>query len=459
MIRLLLYSDDNKLPPLLSAALAPECHVVAESSQPRLKRLLAEGAFDVLIVDLDGGGQPNAELLARYDDVRDCHAPVIGMTTDSRRSRAVELLQRGAYDCVRKPPSLVELKVVVRRACEYAAIRRELTAAREALRATAGCDRLIGSSGRAQVVYDLIRRVADLNVSVLIRGESGTGKELVARAIHNLGKRPKEPFVAVSCGAIPESLIEAELFGHERGAFTGAAGPRTGYFHQAGEGTLLLDEIGELTLQTQVKLLRVLQQREFTPLGGSRLIPLKARVLFATHRNLEEMVAAGTFRRDLFFRVNVMNIPVPPLRERTEDIPPLARHFLHKYSAAYEKPVIDIVPDAMELLVEHDWPGNIRELENVIQGAIIRADGDSISRAELPPEIQEIAGEQPVAMESDTFVELMRQYKIRLANRAVQDCQGNKSLAARKLGVSRAYLHRLIRMAPDDIDEDIAKLA
>jgi DNA-binding NtrC family response regulator len=459
MIRLLLYSEDNKLPPLLSAALAPECRVVAESSQPRLKRLLAEGGFDVLIVDLDAGGQPNADPLARYDDVRDCQAPVIGMTGDSRRSRAVELLQRGAYDCVRKPPSLVELKVVVRRACEYAAIRRELAAAREALRASAGCDQLIGSSGRAQVVYDLIRRVADLNAYVLITGESGTGKELVARAIHNLSKRAKEPFIAVSCGAIPESLIESELFGHEKGAFTGAAGARNGYFQQAGEGTLLLDEIGELTLQTQVKLLRVLQQREFTPLGGSRLIPLRARVLFATHRNLEEMVDAASFRRDLFFRVNVMNIQVPPLRERTEDIPPLARHFLHKYSAAYEKQVIDIVPDAMELLVEYDWPGNIRELENVIQGAIIRADGNSISRAELPPEIQEMAGDRPVATESDTFGDLMRQYKIRLANRAVQDCQGNKSLAARKLGVSRAYLHRLIRMAPDDIDEDIAKFA
>ena len=240
------------------------------------------------------------------------------------------------------------------------------------------------------MVYDLIRRVTNVNAYVMITGESGTGKELVARAIHSLSNRAKHPFVAVSCGAIPETLIEAELFGHEKGAYTGSAGSRAGYLEQAGEGTLLLDEIGELSLQTQVKLLRVLQQREFTRLGSTRPIPLKARVLFATHRNLEEMVEAGTFRRDLYFRVNVMRINVPPLRERTEDIPTLSRHFLQRYAALYEKDVRDIRPSAMELLVEYDWPGNIRELENVIQHAVIVADDESISRSELPELIQEL---------------------------------------------------------------------
>ena len=208
---------------------------------------------------------------------------------------------------------------------------------------------------------------------------SGTGKELVARAIHNTGNRAGGPFVAVSCGAIPESLIEAELFGHERGAYTGSTASRTGYFEQACDGTLFLDEIGELS-PAQVKLLRVLQQREFSRLGSNRLTPLNARILFATHRDLDAMCNTGAFRRDLFYRVNVMNIHVPPLRERTGDIPLLATHFLKQYAAEYGKPVNDIRPNALELLVDYDWPGNVRELENIIQSAVIRADGASIAR-------------------------------------------------------------------------------
>ena len=238
------------------------------------------------------------------------------------------------------------------------------------------CDQLVGSSKCAQKVYDLIGRVANLPAFVLINGESGTGKELVARAIHNLGARADRPFVAVSCGAIPENLVEAELFGHEKGAYTGSAGSRAGFLEQAGDGTLFLDEIGELSLNTQVKLLRVLQQKEFCRLGSSRMIPLKARVLFATHRNLRQMVDAGTFREDLFFRVNVVRIEVPALRDRPEDIPALARHILQKYAAEYQKPVRYIEPDAMEVLMAHDWPGNIRELENFIQRAIILANGN-----------------------------------------------------------------------------------
>jgi transcriptional regulator with PAS, ATPase and Fis domain len=299
------------------------------------------------------------------------------------------------------------------------------------------------------VVYDLIRRVANLNASVLILGESGTGKELVARAIHNLGNRSQQPFVAVSCGAIPETLIEAELFGHEKGAYTGSTGSRAGYLEQAGSGTLFLDEIGELSASTQVKLLRVLQERQYSRLGGGRLLPLNARVLFATHRNLDQMCIEGTFRRDLFFRVNVMSIPLPPLRDRTEDIPTLARHFLAQYSEEYNKPVDEIRPNAMELLVEYGWPGNIRELEHVIQGAVIRTDGDSINKCDLPECIQQLDDElSDESFEMDSFDGLVRRYKVELAYKALSDCQGNKTLAARKLKVSRAYFHRLIRVTP-----------
>ncbi|MEO8657959.1 MAG: sigma-54 dependent transcriptional regulator, partial [Bryobacteraceae bacterium] len=356
-------------------------------------------------------------------------------------------------------PSLLELRVIIQHAYESTSLKRELEKMRQTISATSQCDRLVGSSGRAQVVYEKIRRVADLNAFVLITGQSGTGKELVARAIHNMSERRGSPFVAVSCGAIPETLIEAELFGHEKGAYTGTTGAREGNLEHAGEGTLFLDEIGDLSLTTQVKLLRVLQQREFTRLGSNRVLPLKARVVFATHRNLEEMVEQGTFRRDLFFRVNVMRIHVPPLCDRTEDIPMLARHFVQQYSVAYGKPVKDVDPNAMELLVDYDWPGNIRELENVIQGAVIYADGDTITAADLPDTLHsQEYGAIPIdggnVDTGSSFEEQLRQHKLALVNRALAECKGNKTLAASRLQISRAYLHRLLRA--DTLNEIVA---
>ena len=453
MIRLVLFSGDPKLQRLLAPALGPDYSVLVESNPSKLKQFVADGHVDVLILDVDNNYSSLQQQVAFFDEVRDSRVPVVVMTDDSRRATVLELLQRGIYDYLHKPPSLPELKIVVRRAHEHASLQKELEKAREKLRATSRCDSLIGSSARSQVVYDLIRRVANLDAFVLITGESGTGKELVARAIHNLSRRSKEPFVAVSCGAIPETLIEAELFGHERGAFTGTNGAREGYLEQAGEGTLLLDEIGELSLQTQVKLLRVLQQREFSRLGSNRLLPLKARVLFATHRNLAQMVDEGTFRRDLYYRVNVMRISVPPLRERTDDIPLLADHFLQHYASAYNQPVREIRPNAMALLFEYDWPGNIRELENAIQGAVIMAEGDSIGPEDLPEPLQHTdLHEVTDGLVPGSFEDQLREYKIRLANKALLECNGNKTLAARSLSISRAYLHRLVRIPPQDID-------
>jgi transcriptional regulator with PAS, ATPase and Fis domain len=313
------------------------------------------------------------------------------------------------------------------------------------------CDQLIGSSPRMLAVYELVRRVADLPAYVLITGESGTGKELVARAIHTLGNRSQQPFVAVSCGAIPETLIEAELFGHEKGAFTGSQNARIGLLEAAGNGTLFLDEIGELSLQTQVKLLRVLQQREFSRLGSNRTIPLRARVVFATHQNLREMVDAGTFREDLYFRINVVRIPVPALRDRTEDVPALAQHILQKYAAEYGMPTPAVLPDAMALLMAYDWPGNVRELENTIQRTLIMANGSVIGVAELPETLKDASRESEEVegiVGGGTFDEMLRAFKIRLVRNAVQKNNGNKSLAAKELQVSRAYLHRLIRTGP-----------
>ena len=455
MIRLLLYSD-SEFQYVLAATLGPDYSVVVEPDKDKVKRLLAGELVDVLIVDLDSTSSGLTEQLALLADIKGSHVPIVVMTDDDRRSTAMELVGRGVYDYFRKPPSIVDLKFVVNRAHEHAKLKRELERSKDKLRRASACDQLIGSSGRAQVVYDLIRRVADLNAFVLITGESGTGKELVARALHNLGRRAKLPFVAISCGAIPESLIEAELFGHEKGAFTGAAGARVGYLEQAGEGTLLLDQIGELGLHTQVKLLRVLQQKEFFKLGGSRPIPLKARVLFATHRSLPQMVRDGTFRQDLFFRVNVLKIEVPSLRERVEDIPMLANHFVTTYAAANGKRAREIDARAMELLVDYDWPGNIRELENVIQGMVVLSEGETIRAQDLPEILQRPSPATMLGpdagLESQSFEEQLRDYKIKLATQAIVDCSGNKTNAARRLNISRAYLHRLVRSGSEHLD-------
>jgi DNA-binding NtrC family response regulator len=459
MIRVALHSEDIKLQPLLAPALGRDFHVI---SQPDggLKDLLWSGSVDVLLLDLDAEISNIERQVSFFDEIGECGVAVVVLTDDPSRPTAVDLVQRGAHSYCRRPPVLRDLKAIIRRAYEHAAMKRELglrdATGREALDFPR-CDGLIGASAEMLDVYDRIRRVASLNASILITGESGTGKELIARAVHNLGSRAGAPFVAVSCGAIPETLIESELFGHEKGAFTGTNGTRTGYFEQAANGTLFLDEIGELTLQTQVKLLRVLQQREFTRLGSGRPIPLKARVLFATHRDLSQMIAAGTFRLDLFYRINVMTIKAPPLTDHSEDIPGLTMFFVKQYSELYEKWVSGIAPKAMAALQGYHWPGNVRELENVIQSAIICADREIIELKDLPESFQEAEAEADEDVpQIGSFERLLREFKMKLAMKAIDDCHGNKTLAARSLNISRAYLHRLIRGSADNADAKVA---
>ena len=451
MIRIALYSEDRKLQQLLSSALGKEFHIQLEQDEEAIHRSFSAGECDVVVLDLDSNQTSLQQRIACSERLVGLKIAPIVLADDGVRSAALELTHKGAHGYCRKPPSIVELKAMLRRAHESSSLKRKLEAVQQQLEAVSSCDRLIGSSPQIRQVYDLVRRVASINTPVLVTGESGTGKELTARAIHNLGNRAGQPFVAVSCGAIPETLIEAELFGHEKGAFTGMVGMRQGYLEQAGAGTLFLDEIGELSLSTQVKLLRVLQEREFNRLGSSRLIPLRARVVFATHQNLSEMVAQGTFRQDLFYRINVMRIDVPPLQEHPEDIPLMAMHFLRMYSEMHGRNIEQIDPCAMGLLQAYSWPGNARELENVIQRAIIVARDDIICPEDLPENIQEesvvnIADYRP----SGSFERQLRDYKIKLAAAAVRENQGNKTLAARSLQISRAYLHRLIRLAEEE---------
>jgi DNA-binding NtrC family response regulator len=450
MIRIGLYSDDPKLQQILSSVLGKEFQVLLETTEEGINRMLADAGCDVVILDLDSDHDLIQDRITCCRRIVGSRVSSVVMADDTLRATAAELVRLGAHSYCRKPPSIRDLKALLHRAYEGYLVRRKSYGAQPVDEATS-CDQMIGSSPQMQQVYDLVNRVANLNASILVTGESGTGKELIARAIHNLGSRAGRPFVAVCCGAIPETLIEAELFGHEKGAFTGTVGMREGYLEQAGEGTLLLDEIGELSHATQVKLLRVLQQREFSRLGSNRLIPLRARLIFATHTELAELVAQGKFRLDLFYRINVMKVTAPPLQERVEDIPQIAMHFLRQYSEIYQKVVEDIRPGAMALLQSYSWPGNVRELENVIQRAIIVASDESICEKDLPLNIQSesvlnIDDYQP----TNSFERQLRNYKVKLATAAVRDNHGNKTVAARSLNISRAYLHRLLRLAEQD---------
>ncbi len=455
MITIGLYSEDRTLHPLLSSALGTDFRLLLESTSEDMDALVAAGNCDVLILDLYARQDSLRERIVAAQRLMAANVPAIIMADDSLRSTAFEMVRAGAFAYCRRPPSIRDLKTLLSRACETTSMKRQPRAPESRIPDTSCCDRIIGSSPQMRRVYQLVRSVTNLNAAVLVTGESGTGKELIARAIHNLGSRANKPFVAVSCGAIPETLIEAELFGHEKGAFTGTVGAREGFFEQAGDGTLFLDEIGDLSLFTQVKLLRVLQQMEFCRLGSSKLIPLRARLIFATHQDLAKLVAEGKFRQDLYYRINVMRIESPALAERSEDISTIANHFLRHYSHVFQKPMEAIEPDAVEMLQNYSWPGNVRELENVMQRAIILAPGNTVRCQDLSlsvPEEEAVAVFEDVVnigdyQASSTFERQLQDYKVRLAVSAVRENNGNKTVAARRLGISRAYLHRLIRLS------------
>ncbi len=451
MTKVLLYSEDRALQVLLNSALGKEFSVSMTAKGEEIDDLLSTGESDVVLLDLNANHPAVKERIGCARRLIGSEARWVVMADDTLRLTALELVRLGAFSFCRRPPSIRDLRIMLRRAHGESSLERQLQGAQQKPEIPAGCDRMIGSSPQMQKIYQLVQSVKDINVSVLVTGQSGTGKELVARAIHNLGTRSSRPFVAVACGAIPETLIEAELFGHEKGAYTGTVGAREGYFEQAADGTIFLDEIGELSLFTQVKLLRVLQERQFNRLGSTRLIPLRARLIFATNQNLPEMVAQGKLREDLYYRMNVVSIETPALQEHGDDIPQIARHFLRHYSQMFQKPMGGFEPAALALLQNYPWPGNVRELENVIQRAIVTACGESISAADLPLHIQE---ENVIAIGSGlpagSFEQQLRDFKLNVAETAIRENNGNKTLAARSLCISRAYLHRLIRPAESD---------
>ena len=328
-----------------------------------------------------------------------------------------------------------------------------LRAENQRLRADVGAATLIGESRAMSRVTEFIGRVAKGDSTVLIRGESGTGKELVARAIHANSLRPSKPFVAINCAAIPEALLESELFGHEKGAFTGAAAIKKGKFETVEDGTVLLDEIGEMAPLLQAKLLRVLQQREFERLGGTRLLPFNARVIAATNKNLEQAIKAGDFRQDLYYRLNVVSVALPPLREHREDIPALALHFANKFAAKSKRGFRGISPEVRSLLMQYSWPGNVRELENAIEHAIVLGLTDEILPEDLPEAMLEEQSSEMAALYHNT----LHQTKKQLVITAMNDAKGNHVEAARLLGIHPKYLHRLIKNL--NLKSDLKRLA
>jgi two-component system response regulator AtoC len=448
--QVLIVDDEPNLRKILSAQLTRDGYdaLTAEDGEQGL-HLLREHHIDLIITDLKMPKVDGMTLLKRALEIEP-ELPVVLITAHGTIDTAVEALKRGAFDFVTKPFDKDEVRQIVAKALKT----RELRGA-DATPAPSGARfGIIGTSQGIAELYAILERVADTPTTVLITGESGTGKELVARALHEHSSRKDKPFIKVNCAAIPKELIESELFGYERGAFTGAVASKPGRFELANGGTLFLDEIGEIPIEMQVKLLRALQESEFERVGGIKTIRVDVRLVAATNRDLKKLIASGTFREDLFYRLNVVPIRLPALRERTGDIPLLAEHFLAKFNERLRKKVEGVDADASEVLAAYPWPGNIRELENVIERAVLFCDETKLHAKDLPPDIRGIPVIANVSLpEADLHAALagegglkehvkvaMSRLEKELVSRALQQTNGNVTHAARLLKISRKGL-------------------
>jgi two-component system, NtrC family, response regulator AtoC len=413
--------------------------------------VLEREQIDVLLTDLRLGGEDGMKLIDRA--LKLPRAPIcIMMTAYGSIDVAVEAMKRGAYDFVTKPLNLDKVEMLIARAVRARKLEQENRALREQVDERYGLENIWGDSPALHEVLDTIRQVAPSSANVLIEGESGTGKELAAHAIHNLSRRNKAKFVIVHCAALSPTLLESELFGHEKGAFTGAHERRIGRFEQASGGTIFLDEVAEIAPSTQVKLLRVIsEERAFERVGGNQTLRADVRLIAATNKNLEQLVREGKFRDDLFFRLNVVRITMPPLRERKEDIPILMRGFLRHFCKVNEKPPLDLTPDAMDALLTYDWPGNVRELRTAIEHGVVMATGPKITLRDLPIAVRQAARSVPARgiSAAQAFGEKaspldLHETEKKLIMQALAATNGNVTAAAKKLGISRRTLHRKI---------------
>jgi DNA-binding NtrC family response regulator len=461
--RILLIDPDEVFCQVLQQVLGTNYSLRRVSTAKAGVSQLGSADVDVVLLNLDlqNGTASNEDILAlmRLTSEQKFAPPMIVYGWDTRRKKAIEGFRQGVVDFLEQPLDVQALKFRLDAACRRADLTRDLDAAQRMFSSNriAG---LLGNSKPMARVNELIHKVSEVFTSVLITGESGTGKGVVARAIHDQGPRAKQPFVAFSASALPESLIEDELFGHEKGAFTGAIQSRRGRFEEARGGTIFLDEIGDLALPLQAKLLRVLQERSLERLGSNASHPIDVRIICATSRNLEKMVQEGTFREDLYFRISVVRIHMPALRERTEDIPLLAEYFLKTFAQTHNKRLHGFTLGFQQALAEHHWPGNVRELQNVIERSLVLADNEErLSVKDLPQELQgsAIPDELPEELAEGSFHESVRAFKRELVRSALRMQSGNKLQAARKLGISRCYLHRLLNqlsIAPVTLEED-----
>jgi DNA-binding NtrC family response regulator len=452
---ILIVEDEPKMRRLLELQLAEEGFNarIAPDAESALQILTKEPP-DVVVTDLKLPGMNGLEFLQAVKRVN-ADLPVVIMTAFGTVESAVDAMKAGASDYVLKPFSLAELVLVIRKELASHQLRQENRDLREALGRRYAYKNIVAKSDKMQAVLGLVERVAPTNSTVLIGGESGVGKDLVARAIHEHSQRAGGPFVKINSTAIPETLLESELFGYEKGAFSGATNSKPGKFEVANNGTLFLDEIGDVPASIQVKLLRVLQDREFERLGGTKTLKVDVRLVAATNRDLRAALEEGTFREDLYYRLNVVAIDIPPLRERKEDVPPLAEFFLDKYSRESNKQIQGITPPAMKLLMDHHWPGNVRELQNVIERAVTLSAGSTLDVADVHIDAPRRAHvEAGSAVLPDGMS--MEQWEEELLREALKRANGNKSQAARALGLSRnALRYRLSKMGvPDPPDKD-----
>jgi DNA-binding NtrC family response regulator len=412
---------------------------VAGSGRAGVERV-KQGGIDMVVSDVKMPDLDGLDLLREVREVSP--APyVITITAFGSIDTAIRAVKLGAFDYITKPFEIEQLVLVIDKALSEQALRSEVARLREEVARSVRFENIIGRSRAMQEVFGLIRRVAGSQASVLVTGESGTGKELVARAIHAHSPRTNRPVVAVNCAAIPENLLESDLFGYKRGAFTDAKNDKAGLFLEAHGGTIFLDEIGELPLTLQPKLLRALQEREIRPLGATKSERVDVRVITATNRHLEQRLKEGRFREDLFYRLNVIHIHLPPLRDRAEDVLPLAEHFLARSAERAGKPLRGFKETTKKILLAHSWPGNVRELENVVERAVALAEGDIVTPEDLPPGMRE--RKQPdrltsALMQGLTLEELERQY----IQRVLEAEGGNKTRAAQRLGLDRKTLYR-----------------
>ncbi len=394
--------------------------------------------YAVVLMDMRMPGMDGVEAMKKIH-ARDPALPVLIMTAYSDVETAVGALKAGAYDYLAKPLDFDELKITLARVVEHGALKEENAALRSALAAGPEPMTLLGRSPAVRRLAEMIDTVAPSEATVLVTGESGTGKELAAKMIHAKSGRRGGPYITVNCAALSENLLESELFGHEKGAFTGADRRRDGRFYAANKGTIFLDEIGEIPLPMQSKLLRAIQEREIQRVGGDRAIKVDVRIVAATNRNLEDEVAAGRFRADLYYRLNVVTLRMPPLRERPDDVPVLAAHFLRVFAARNGKLVKGIAPGAMDLMLRYPWPGNVRELENIVERAVVLSAGEYLGERDLPPGILACGGpERPQRFDfSGMTLEEIERAAVR---EALDGAGGNKSEAARRLGITRKTL-------------------